>query len=274
MFAVLPNMGPVEGGTVVTVSGAGFRVGVAFALGGISCTNVTLVSASEATFTTPAGVHVGPPLASLVAINADMTSVLLGAAFMYHGLHRSARHTTHTTQDKGLPSYSFFFTPFSLCLVGTHARAWCMVWRAAAAPVITAVEPSVGLASGVALHIFGQSFREGLEVDMGGLQCADVQLLDEGHVVCTTPELPVGPPRLGITLFNADWTNATFAEAFMPQGRAPINLPPPRPCVDRQFANQLSIIFFFPGGLFGFGPLAHSYSWNYCEIPQGGGGGK
>jgi len=86
LFSVVPSMGPVEGGTVVTVHGAHFRDGIVFVLGHMPCADVMLVSADEATCTAPPGTHAGPPLVGLVATNADLTFAMLTSAFMYHGL--------------------------------------------------------------------------------------------------------------------------------------------------------------------------------------------
>lgn len=52
--AVSPQVGPNSGGTTITISGQNFQSGASVTVGGAPCTNVSVVSATQITCTTPA----------------------------------------------------------------------------------------------------------------------------------------------------------------------------------------------------------------------------
>jgi hypothetical protein len=70
---VSPNSGPISGGTVVTITGSNFASGGTVTFGGVSATNVIVVSASSITATTP------PHAAGAVTVSVSNPSSEVGA---------------------------------------------------------------------------------------------------------------------------------------------------------------------------------------------------
>jgi hypothetical protein len=77
---VLPASGAPAGGTLVTITGAGFQPAAAVTFGGAAATNVTIVDSGTITATTPA--HAAGSVAVTVT-NFDMASGTLPSAFSY-----------------------------------------------------------------------------------------------------------------------------------------------------------------------------------------------
>ncbi|MEW5848702.1 MAG: IPT/TIG domain-containing protein [Myxococcota bacterium] len=78
--AVSPTSGPTAGGTDITVTGNFFRAGAEVRVGGNLATNVTVVSATAITATTPAGAG-GP--AAVTVTNTDGQTHSLAGGFTY-----------------------------------------------------------------------------------------------------------------------------------------------------------------------------------------------
>ncbi len=78
--AINPTSGPMAGGTVVTISGTGFRAGATVSIGGAAATGVTVVSAASITATTPA--HACGTV-NVVVTNTDGQSGTLTNVFSY-----------------------------------------------------------------------------------------------------------------------------------------------------------------------------------------------
>ena len=69
-ISVLPSNGPVEGGTLVTIRGTGFRPGVQVYFAGSVCANIQVVDSKTITATTPVN---DPGLTNIVVVNMDGT---------------------------------------------------------------------------------------------------------------------------------------------------------------------------------------------------------
>ncbi len=89
---------------------------------------------------------------------------------------------------------------------------------APAAPTITSISPSSGPASGgTQVTIKGSGFESGATVTIGSVPAANVNVVDDGTIIATTPaaapteELAI-PHDVIVT--NPDGTNATLAAAF------------------------------------------------------------
>ena len=54
--SITPNSGPASGGTIVTITGTRFQNGATVKIGSVSCTNVSFISATQLTATTPSNV--------------------------------------------------------------------------------------------------------------------------------------------------------------------------------------------------------------------------
>ncbi|MGA9673360.1 MAG: IPT/TIG domain-containing protein [Terracidiphilus sp.] len=79
--SVSPNTGPVAGGTSVTITGTNFATGATVTFGSAAATNVTVVSSTSITATTPAGT-VG---AATVTVTLNGQSGSLASGFTYIG---------------------------------------------------------------------------------------------------------------------------------------------------------------------------------------------
>jgi hypothetical protein len=80
VIAINPANGPMAGGTVVTISGTGFRAGATVSIGGAAATGVTVVSATSINATTSA--HACGTFNAVVT-NSDGQSGTLTNAFFY-----------------------------------------------------------------------------------------------------------------------------------------------------------------------------------------------
>jgi len=78
--SIIPAFGPKAGSTVITITGTGFALGVQVAIGGVVATNVTWVSATQLTATTPASITIGAKDVSVT--NLDSGLVVRGGGFM------------------------------------------------------------------------------------------------------------------------------------------------------------------------------------------------
>jgi hypothetical protein len=77
--AVSPSAGPVEGGTDITLDGSGFGAGLAVQVGALPCANVSVISSTEATCTTPAG----SPGPANVVVTMGVNTDTLASGFFY-----------------------------------------------------------------------------------------------------------------------------------------------------------------------------------------------
>lgn len=77
---VSPASGPRAGGTTITITGTDFYPGATVSVGGAACTDVTVVSATEITCKTPAGVA---GAVSVVVTNTDSGTASKASVFTY-----------------------------------------------------------------------------------------------------------------------------------------------------------------------------------------------
>jgi hypothetical protein len=81
--AVVPGLGPVAGGTPVTILGTNFAVGAAVTFGGVPATNVIVSSSQSITATTPAGASA--VLVEVTVTNPNSSPGTLTSGFSYTG---------------------------------------------------------------------------------------------------------------------------------------------------------------------------------------------
>jgi hypothetical protein len=81
-----------------------------------------------------------------------------------------------------------------------------------AAPLVTAVTPSSGPATGgTAVQIIGSGFQAGSIVTFGNAPALNIQVVNSGTISATTPP---GSGTVGITVKNPDGQSATLASAL------------------------------------------------------------
>jgi regulation of enolase protein 1 (concanavalin A-like superfamily) len=81
---VTPGSGPLEGGTVATITGSGFEPGATVTFDGASATGVSVVSQAEVTCTVPAGTGSYGPV-DVTVVNPSGGEDTLAAGFTYTG---------------------------------------------------------------------------------------------------------------------------------------------------------------------------------------------
>jgi hypothetical protein len=79
--SVAPSSGPLAGGTAVTVTGAHFLAGATVRFGGVTAREITVVSATQLTATTPAAAAAGT--VDVVVVNPNGRLATLSQAFTY-----------------------------------------------------------------------------------------------------------------------------------------------------------------------------------------------
>jgi len=77
----MPNAGGVGGGTLVTITGTGFREGATVTIGGLAATNVAVVSSVWLTATTPP--HPAGAVDVVVATAEGRTATMTAGPFRY-----------------------------------------------------------------------------------------------------------------------------------------------------------------------------------------------
>jgi len=75
VYEVLPNFGPVEGGTSVTISGEGFMTGAQVRIGALPAAEVVVIDGQTITATTPPG---SPGLANVTVQQGNSSDTLFG----------------------------------------------------------------------------------------------------------------------------------------------------------------------------------------------------
>ncbi len=146
---ISPASGPVAGGTVVTITGAGFQPGARVFFDGAAATNVVVNDAMSITATTPATNH--GRTVNVAVQNVGSERGTLPRAFTYTG-----------SGGSGPP--------------------------ASGALSVKKVEPSSGPTTGGArIVIEGTGFTAGMTVTIGGAPATDVRVLNGKTISATTP---------------------------------------------------------------------------------------
>ncbi|KAJ4455703.1 putative Light-harvesting LHII; alpha subunit B / Histone protein [Paratrimastix pyriformis] len=179
---VQPAVGPIEGGTVLTLNGTGLRAGASVMLDGgsmatqLACLDVTLVGTNDTTLncTTPAGITPGP--IDLVVTNTDGTSTRLVDGFTYQG----------------------------------------------AAPVIANITPPNGTrVGGTTITITGSGFRAGITATIAGNPCTGLVVVSVTQITCVTPAGVEGLAVMALGNTDGTRTQANFTY-FVPNLPPPL----------------------------------------------------
>jgi len=118
--AVSPNRGPTSGGTIVTIAGSNFKAGASVTFGSAAASNVTVLSSSQITCTSPA--HF-PTVVDVTVTNPDGQSGTLLRGYTYEsdtvslslpdtggGQHRIVQVPINAANVKGLAAASLTVT--------------------------------------------------------------------------------------------------------------------------------------------------------------------
>lgn len=145
---VIPNAGPLAGGSTITIAGGGFVDGATASLGGVACTNVRVIGDSAITAVTPRGLSPG-----LVDLRVE------------------------------LPATDSDVSPKSASLADAYRYE-----PAPALAVLSVTPSSGALAGGGTITIEGRGFVDGATVKLGGVAATDVRVLGGSAITATAPQ--------------------------------------------------------------------------------------
>lgn len=172
--SIAPSTGSTGGGTAVTITGTGFLSGVTVNIGGSAATNVTLVSSTSITATTPA--HAAGAV-NVVVANTDAQNNTLTNGFTY----------TATVPPPPPPSNP--------------------------APTVTSISPNTGLTTGgTAVTIRGTGFLLAATVKFGGTSATGLTLVNSTTITGTAPAHAAGTVSVVVT--NPDTKTGTLANGY------------------------------------------------------------
>jgi hypothetical protein len=244
---VAPGVGPIAGGTLITITGNNFVAGATVTVGGVSAT-VGAVTSTSITATTPA--HAAGTV-DVVVTNPDTQSVTRTNAFTYAGPPTVTTVTPpsgSTAGGTGITITGTGFTAGATVTVGgaaatgvtvsgtttitatTLAHAAGLVDVAVTnpdtqsgtltnaftyvvpPPTITSMTPTSGpIAGGTLITITGTSFVAGATVTVGGVS-ATVGAVTSTSITATTPAHAAGAVDVVVT--NPDTQSGTRTNAF------------------------------------------------------------
>jgi hypothetical protein len=245
--AVTPGLGPVAGGTAITISGSNFLTGATVTIGGVPAGAVA-VTATSISCTTPAG-PAGP--ATLVVTNPDTQSASSSFTFQGSGpaisvinpaLAPASGGTALTITGSGFLGSSVTIggasatavvvvSPTEITCVspaGTPGPANVVVTNSdltsaqtgtlsdafifqGPLPTITQILPVWGPV-GTAITISGTNFAPGAQVMIDRVAAGSVVVADAQTVTCTIPGGVDG--FVTVTVTNPDFTSAILVDGF------------------------------------------------------------
>ncbi len=238
--SVSPNSGSIDGGTAVTITGANFVSGATLTVGGTAATDVTVVSSTSITATTPA--H-SAGAANVVVTNSDGQSGALSSGYTYGN---PAPTVTAVSPNSGPASggtavtitgnnfqagaaVSFGGTAATNVTVATSTSITATTPAEAAgtvnvvvtnsdsqsgtlsngftytslAPAVMSVSPNSGpVAGGTAVTITGTNFQAGATVSFGGIASTSVTVISGTSIKATTPADAAGAVSVTVTDSN------------------------------------------------------------------------
>ncbi|RJQ07198.1 MAG: hypothetical protein C4558_10105 [Dehalococcoidia bacterium] len=248
LTAVSPVGGPLEGGTVITLTGTNFNPGAIVKFGD-AVAQVTSVAPTTITVLSPAKTAAGK--VAVTVTNTDAKVGTLANAFTYQKAPTLTAVTTPTkvaaqggttlslagsgflegmtvtvggvaaTDVKlaGATSVSFTAPPGSLGLAAATVKnvdgqtaSVPAAMEYVTAPVITNISPSSGdEAGGGEVYIFGEGFTTATAVTFGGKAAASVTLTSSGWLLVKTP---AGAPGAVEVVVTASGLSVSKAEGY------------------------------------------------------------
>lgn len=156
VFRTIPDRGPLSGGSVVAISGQGFKPGAAVYFGGAPATNVQVLAPTAMTVQIPRG---APP-AGKVAVRVELPAV----------------------NNVAGPAYSLpdAFTYYDDTVVPDDLL------------VLSALPSSGSITGGQLVTVTGRGFKTGAELWFGGTPASEVQVLAPEVIIAKTPPTTQG----------------------------------------------------------------------------------
>ncbi len=249
LTSVSPSTGLTTGGTSVTITGTNLTTPAAVTIGGTAATNVTLVSSTQITATTPA--HTAGVVSVVVTFGSGSDAVTLNNAFTYtvpaptvstlsptSGLISGGTTVTITgTNFVNVSAVTFGGTAATSVNVASNTSLTAVVPAHAAgsvavvvttatgsgskanaytyinpAPTVTAISPAAGTATGgTVVTITGTNFVNGATVAFGSTNATAVTFVSSTTLRATAP---AGTGSASVVVTNPDAQKATLAAAY------------------------------------------------------------
>lgn len=289
--SVLPNSGPVVGGTVVTITGTHFQSGATVTFGQSPAAAVVFSSATQLQATTPAHAQgtvdvivrnpdtqsamvsggftyqpvPAPTIVSLLPTSGPEaggtlvtvwgTNFLAGATVSFGGVAAASVTVTSATQlGVVTPPHAAGVVDVRVTnLDGQFATLVGAFTYGTPPPTITGVSPGSGTTDGGATAtVTGTGFQAGATVTFGGLTAAVINLTSTSIAV-TTPAHAAGP--VGVTV-----TNPGLQSVTLPAGYTYIT-PGPAPTISTTLLPEGNFLVPYSTNLAGSGGTP-PYSWS------------
>lgn len=245
--SISPSGSPPAGGQTIIISGTGFISGATVSVGGSACTSVAVSSSTTISCITPAG----SGTVGVTVTNPDGQAVTLPSALTYQnpptvasispvvGALAGGTSVTITGTDfLSGASVSIGGTPCTgvglvssttlTCTTGARVAGTvnvsvvnpdAQVGTATSAftyqgpPTVTSVTPNGGLpAGGTSISITGTNFSSGASVDLGGVACTSVTVVNPTTISCITAPRTAG--AVTVTVTNADTQGGSLSSGF------------------------------------------------------------
>ena len=232
--SVSPNVGPVVGGTVVTITGTNFAQGATVMFGSQAATSVTFQSATQILATTPAGIPGAVPVTVTVggqsgslasgftyvatptvsAVSPSSGSISGGTAVTITGTNFAAGATVKfgtatatnvvvtnsTTITATTPAGSAGAVTVTVTVSG-QSGSLTSGFTYIVTPTVSGVSPSSGPTSGgTAVTITGTNFASGATVTFGTQAATNVVVTNSTTITATTPAGSAGAVTVTVTV--------------------------------------------------------------------------
>ena len=255
--SIAPTTGSVDGGTVITVTGANFVPGVSVQFGGIDAALTTYINSTSLSVVAPLG-SVGAVTLAVVTPLGNTSMPFAGFTYQTPGI--TAITPAQGSMDGGdlvtitgngfVDGVAVSFggvnatdvivnnansltavTPSSATngtvdvwittLLGYSGVSFTGYTYQLPAPRVDAIDPAEGSAAGgTAVTISGANFRTGATVSIGGVAATAINIVSSNMITAVTP--PHADGLASITITNSDSQSHTLASAFNYIGLPPV----------------------------------------------------
>ncbi|MCX6102314.1 MAG: IPT/TIG domain-containing protein [Proteobacteria bacterium] len=259
---VTASSGALDGGTLVTVKGAGFLSGVGVTFDGTACTTLTLTSSTELTCTTPAHspgpvtvratntdgqggslypgytYQAAPTVTSVIAsagaVEGDTLVKVIGTEFL-EGVKvtfgESACTTLTLTSSTELTCTTPAHDEGPVMVTATNTDTQTGSYSSytyQAVPTVTSISPTSGPVAGDTLvTVTGTRFLSGVGVRIGGAACTLLTLKSSTSLTCTTPPGTAGAQDVVVTNSDTQFGTLPLGYTYTEEW-----IEPECPCVD------------------------------------------
>src|SRR5580658_1755372 len=244
--SVSPSNGPPAGGTAVTITGTNFATGATVTFGSAAATNVTVVSSTSITATTPAGsagavtvtvtvsglsgslsngftYAVAPTVSSVsptsgstaggTAVTITGTNFATGATVTFgSAAATNVTVVSGTSITATTPAGSAGAVTVTVTNPGALSGSLASGFTYVVAPTVTSVSPNSGpAAGGTAVTITGTNFASGATVTFGSTAATNVTVVSSTSITATAPAGSAGAVTVKV---NVNGQSGSLSNGF------------------------------------------------------------